>query len=118
MEYENKKLADYRTDSLISRGAMDVPFLLITLLLLTIGVIMVLSASFARAYYDPNIKSATYYFNRQLFFAVSGIGIMYVASRFPIGFYKRFSSIILLASVVLLLLVLVGGVKANGARRW
>lgn len=117
MEYQNKKLADYSGDSLISRGAMDIPFMLITLLLLTIGVVMVLSASFARAYYDPD-KSSTYYFTRQPFFAVSGVGIMYLASRFPIGFYRRFSSLILLVSIVLLLLVLVGGTKANGARRW
>lgn len=118
LEYQNNKLSDYRGDSLINRGAMDIPFLLITLLLLTIGVIMVLSASFARAYYDPKIGNAAYYFNRQLFFAVSGVGIMYLASRFPIGFYKKFSSMILLASIVLLLLVLVAGTKANGARRW
>ena len=118
MEYQNEKLGDYRGDSLIFRGAFDIPFALITLLLLTIGVVMVLSASFARAYYDPKVKTATYYFNRQLFFAVSGIAIMYVASRLPIGFYRRFSSIIMLVSIVLLLLVLVGGERANGAKRW
>ena len=103
MDYASEKqteerLGDYRGDSLISRGAMDIPFLLITLLLLTIGVVMVLSASFARAYYDPNTKSATYYFTRQLFFAVTGIGILYVASRFPIGFYRRMSSLIFLVA--------------------
>ena len=118
MEYQNEKLGDYRGDSLISRGAFDIPFALITLLLLTIGVVMVLSASFARAYYDSSIKSTTYFFNRQLFFAVSGVAIMYIASRFPIGFYRQFSSLILLVSIVLLLLVLVGGERANGAKRW
>ena len=117
MEYQNTRLNDYRTDSLISRGALDVPFALLTLLLLSIGVIMVLSASFARAYYNPEISS-TYYFTRQLFFAVSGVGIMYVASRFPIGFYRRFSYIIMFAALCFMLLVLVAGRKVNGARRW
>lgn len=32
------------------RGSFDLPFFVLTLLLLTIGVIMVLSSSFARAY--------------------------------------------------------------------
>lgn len=119
MEYTDNRLADYTDDSSIGRGAMDVPFLLLTLLLLTIGVVMVLSASFARAYYSSSTNhTATYYFTRQLLFAVTGVAIMIIASRFPIGFYRRFSGIILLFSVVMLLLVLVGGVRANGARRW
>lgn len=118
MEYSSKKLTDYRADSLIFRGAMDVPFLLITLLLLAIGVIMVLSASFARAYYDPKLNNATYYFSRQLIFAVSGVGIMYVASRFPIAFYRNFAWFFMLIAVGFLLLVPIAGVEANGARRW
>ena len=119
MDYSQNRIADYTDDSSISRGSIDVPFLLLTLLLLVIGVIMVLSASFARAYYsEATHHTATYYFTRQLFFAASGIGIMLFASRFPISFYRRFSGIILLASVGLLLLVLLGGVRANGARRW
>lgn len=118
MEYDSSRLADYRSNSQIFRGAMDIPFALLTMLLLTIGVIMVLSASFARAYYDPDTGNAAYYFSRQLIFAVSGAAIMYIASRFPIGFYRRFSSIIYLVSMLLLLLVLVGGTVSNGARRW
>ena len=116
MDYSENRIVDYTGDSTIGRGAMDVPFLLLTLLLLVIGVVMVLSASFARAYYSEG--NASYYFTRQLFFALTGIAIMIVASRFPIGFYRRFSGVILLFSIVMLLLVLVGGVKANGARRW
>lgn len=117
MDYESAKLDDYSGDSGIGRGSLDIPFLLITLLLLTIGVVMVLSASFARAYYNPN-EGATYYFTRQLTFALIGVAAMYIASRFPIGFYRHFAAVILLASVALLVLVLVGGERANGARRW
>ena len=119
MEYNDNRLADYSDDSSIGRGSVDVPFLLLVLLLLTIGVVMVLSASFARAYYSAATKhTATYYFTRQLFFAVTGVAIMLLASRFPIGFYRRFAGVLLLFSVVMLLLVLVGGEKVNGARRW
>ena len=119
MDYSENRLADYTEDSSIGRGAIDVPFLLLTLLLLTIGVIMVLSASFARAYYSSATNhNAAYYFSRQLLFAVVGTAAMIFASRFPIGFYRRVSPIILMTAVGLLLLVLVGGKKVNGARRW
>ncbi len=119
MEYSDNRLADYSEDSSIGRGSIDVPFLLLVLLLLTIGVVMVLSASFARAYYSSATKhNATFYFTRQLFFAVTGVAIMLLASRFPINFYRRFSGVLLLFSVVMLLLVLVGGERVNGARRW
>ncbi len=118
-EYSDNRLADYSDDARIGRGSIDVPFLLLVLLLLVIGVVMVLSASFARAYYSAATKhTATFYFTRQLFFAVTGVAIMLLASRFPIGFYRRFSGILLLVSIGMLLLVLLGGVRANGARRW
>ena len=120
MKYSDDRLADYTDDSSISRGAFDVPFLLITLLLLTIGVVMVLSASFARAYYDTGATGgdAAYYFRRQIGFALLGVVVMLGASRFPISFFRRFSSMIFLVSIVLLVLVLVGGIAAKGSRRW
>ena len=119
MDYSENRIVDYTDDSRIGRGSVDVPFLLLTLLLLTIGVVMVLSASFARAYYSAATKhNAAYYFSRQLGFAVAGVVAMLVASRFPIGFYRKFAGVLLLFSIALLLLVLVGGKKVNGARRW
>lgn len=119
MDYSENRLADYTDDAGIGRGALDVPFLLLTLLLLAIGVVMVLSASFARAYYSAaSNHNASYYFIRQLEFAAIGVAAMYAASRFPIIVYRRLSGLVMLGAVVLLLLVLVAGTKANGARRW
>ena len=40
MEYPESRLRDYSTDASIGRGALDVPFAALTILLLTIGVIM------------------------------------------------------------------------------
>ncbi|MBR1660001.1 MAG: putative lipid II flippase FtsW [Oscillospiraceae bacterium] len=120
MEYPEARLGgDTEERGPAGRGSVDVPFLLLTLLLLTIGVVMVLSASFARAYYsEATNHSATYYFTRQLVFAAAGVGIMLVAARFPIGFYRRVAVLLYLFACVMLLLVLVGGERANGARRW
>ena len=119
MNYPERRLDDYTEDTAPGRGSVDVPFLLLTLLLLTIGVVMVLSASFARAYYSASTNhTATYYFTRQLVFALAGVGIMLLASRFPVGFYRRIAVPLYLFACVMLLLVLIGGERANGARRW
>ena len=121
MQVKENALKDHSRDLTIARGPLDIPFLMLTLLLLAIGVVMVLSASYASAFYDLNKETggnATYYFARQLIFAVLGIGIMFVASRFPMSFYRRFSFLVLGIAIVLLMAVLVVGTKSNGARRW
>ena len=117
MEYSSARILDFNYAARPRRGSCDFPFAVITIVLLIAGVIMVLSASFARAYYAED-KEATYYFTRQLFFAVSGCGIMYLVSLFPLEFYRRWAFAILAFSAVMLLLVLVAGTAANGARRW
>ena len=49
-KYGERTLKDYRkSGKSTKRGPVDLPFLVLTLIILTIGVIMVLSASFARA---------------------------------------------------------------------
>lgn len=118
MKYSDERLVDYTSDVTIERGSMDLPFATLTILLLTIGVIMVLSASYVRAYYTEE-GNATYYFTRQLVFAVSGIIIMFIASKFPIRFYRRLSYLMLIGTVILLMLVLVIGVgTGGGVKRW
>ena len=123
VSYSGARLADYTEDISGERGPVDLPFTLLSLLLLTIGVVMVLSASFARAYYDPTNSTggnATYYFVRQALFALCGVGVMFACSRFPMSFYRQISGIVMLVSLALLALVLVPGIgeKVNGARRW
>ena len=121
MANRSASLKEYGRDLRTPRGPVDIPFLMLTLLLLTIGVVMVLSASYASAYYDLNNETngnATYYFARQLFFALLGIVIMLVASRLPMSFYRRFSFAVLAVAIVLLMAVLVIGTKSHGARRW
>jgi len=105
------------------RGSVDIPFTLLTLLLLLIGVIMVLSASYARAYYDLEHETggnAAYYFIRQSLFAVCGVAVMFFCSRLPMSFYRKVSPAVLIAAAAFLVLVLVPGIgsKVNGARRW
>ena len=98
------------------RGHVDLPLLLLVLILLTVGVIMVLSASFASAYYESG--NPTRYFTRQLGFAIGGVAVMMIVSRFNMRFFRDFSMHLLLLSIVLLVLVLFFGVTRNYAKRW
>lgn len=122
MRYESARLADFSAVSgKPRRRGFDMTFFLLVVVLLTLGVIMVLSSSYARAYYDPgNITggNAVYYFIRQLLFALLGVCAMLFASRIPMVFYRRTAFCFLGAVLILLLLVPFIGVKANGARRW
>jgi len=97
-------------------GMVDMPFLLLTILLVMIGVIMVFSASYARAYAEEG--KATVYFARQAVFAVVGIGAMLFFSRWNYQIWRALSFLIMAGTVVLLLLVLLIGTEEGGARRW
>jgi cell division protein FtsW len=112
-EYSAEKDAKARE----KRGSVDLPFLILTLIILLIGVTMVLSASFARAYIVSG--NPLRFFSRQLIFAVSGVALMMVVSRVHINFMRKWSMWLLLGSIVLLVLVIAGfGHRAGGANRW
>ena len=122
LRYDGARLADFSVaEAENGRGRMDLSFLLLVLGLLGAGVLMVLSSSFPRAYYDPGHVTggnAAYYFVRQLLFAGLGVGVMLLASLLPMGFYRRYAFPFLILTLVLLALVPFFGVKANGSRRW
>ena len=109
MRYDSVRLAGFSAlEPKTRRGGFDGPFFLLVLLLLAMGVVMVLSASFPRAYYDPGGVTggdAAYYFVRQFVFALLGLGAMLLASRLPMGFYRRYALPFLALTLVLLLLV-------------
>ena len=121
MQYGSAELRIKETKDKTKRAGMDISFLALVVILLAIGVTMVLSASFARAYFDPGGVTkgkATYYFIRQFIFAALGVAAMIICSRLPVGFYKRFSMPVFIAAVILLMLVPIIGTNANGAKRW
>ena len=121
MLYESARLADFSVPHSSRRRKMDSSFLALVVILLTMGVIMVLSSSYARAYYDPGSITGgdpTYFFVRQFIYALLGMAAMIGASYIPMSIYRRYAVHFLCAVLVLLLLVPFIGVKANGARRW
>ena len=122
MRYDGARLAGLpNTPAAVRRPRFDGPFFVLSMLLLLIGVVMVLSASYPRAWYDPGHVTggnAAYYFVRQLVFAVLGVGAMMFASCIPMPVYRRTAFSFLLFTLFLLALVPLVGVKANGSRRW
>lgn len=121
MRYESARLSDFSMPEKPGRQSMDAGFFTLALILLAMGVVMVLSSSYARAYYDPGSitgGNGAYYFLRQLIFALLGVGAMLLASRLPMSFYRRYTFHFLGLTLVLLMLVPIIGVKANGSRRW
>ncbi len=104
--------------SLISKGKIDITFLSFILILLTIGLVMLFSASYAYsyAYYNNSYK----FIVRQAIFAVAGVVVMLAISKIDYHFWKRFAWILFLASLVMLgiLLVMPPMVKGMDVKRW
>ena len=98
--------------------SIDFPFLTLVLVLLTVGLVMLYSASSAQSMYDTGYTSSTRYLLRQGICAVLGLGAMGVLSRIPVEFWYRMAWPLYGISVVLLLCVLVMGQSVNGAQRW
>ena len=98
--------------------SVDLPFLLLILLLLAVGLTMLYSASAAQSEYDTGYASATKYLQKQAVCALLGLGCMYVFSRLPASLWYDLAWPVYGISIVLLLLVLLVGDSVNGARRW
>lgn len=101
---------------------MDLPFFILTLLLLGIGLIMLFSASYVQAINDVKLTKGdgAYFFKRQGIFAVAGVVAMLAASRFDYRKFHYFALPLLALSIVLLVAVLIPGVGVtrNDATRW
>ena len=122
MRYDSARLAGSSHENLKPRRRIfDGGSFLLVMLLLGFGLLMVLSASFPRAYYDPGKITGgnpVFFFVRQLVFALLGTGLMLLMSLLPMSYYRRWAFPFLGLTLLLLALVPLIGVKANGSRRW
>ena len=98
--------------------AVDIPFLVLTLLLLTVGLVVLYSASSAQSAYDTRYAITTRYLQKQAVCAALGLIAMWAFSRVPAAVWYRLAWPIYFVSIVLLLSVLVIGQQVNGAKRW
>ena len=99
-------------------GQVDFILVIIIIILLSFGIVMVLSASAPSALAETG-DSYTYV-TRQIAFALLGLFVMWVASRFDYKYFKKIYWPIYWLSIGVLLLVLIPGLGSSGggARRW
>ena len=110
MEKTNKKKVSFFNNPL------DYTLLITILLLLSLGLIMVLSASSPTSLAESGTSYT--YFIKQAIFAIAGLVAMGIISKINYRVYKSFYKFVYVLSIILLALVLVIGTSSNGAKRW
>lgn len=95
---------------------IDLPFCIIILVLLTIGTIMMFSASYAYSYYTQG--DSYYYLIRQLIFIGIGLAGMIAFSFFNYNKFHKIAPIILGVAYFSLLLVLILPAGEGNVKRW
>lgn len=95
---------------------IDFTLIITILLLLSIGLVMVLSASSPSALAESGNSYS--FFSKQLLFAILGLAAMMFISKIDYRFYKKFYKHAWWIALLLLALVLVAGKTVNGAKRW
>lgn len=113
-----KEKIDKPRFSFWAKGKMDILFVVILIILLTIGLVMLFSASYVYAYnkFGDSFK----FIKQQILFAVTGLGLMYVASKIDYHIYKKsawmlYFGIVVLLGIMLLLPPMISGVEY---KRW
>ena len=110
MKKTNKKKVSFFNNPL------DYTLLITILLLLSLGLIMVLSASSPTSLAESGTSYT--YFIKQAIFAIAGLFAMGIISKINYRVYKSFYKFVYVLSIILLALVLVIGTSNNGAKRW
>lgn len=104
-------------NSIFANGSMDIPFFLLLIVIVSIGLVMLFSASYTYSYYNRDGDS-TYIFRRQILFTVLGLVGMYVVSRIRYDYFKIVALLGVVVSLGLLCLVLVLPEYKPGFKRW
>lgn len=103
-------------DTYFLTGSIDIPFLGLTIALLTIGLIMLFSASYPYAYYYKD--SSYYYFIRQILFAVAGLVAMLLMSKINYKILKAIYKPVFVVTIALLVIVLFYHTNFKNFKRW
>lgn len=110
-----------RNSFLYAKGGFDVTFFAAVLALMTIGLVMLFSASYPYAYQKYNGDSY-YFFKRQLVFAVLGVIVMIVVSKINYKWVRIIEKPLFVVTIFLLVLVLFYHVnlddRSEDFKRW
>lgn len=96
---------------------IDIPFLIIVLILLTVGIVMMFSASYPVGFYGEG--DSYYYLKKQVVFAAIGLVAMFAVSYLNVNFFnKKIVALILLAVSYVGLTVVLFMPSQTGVHRW
>ena len=107
-----------KKQTIVSQKPFDFTLCITIFLLLSLGIVMVLSAS-APSSLSTTGNSYTYVI-KQVIFAIIGIVLMFIISKIDYRIYKKFYKLAYWISVISLVLVVIPGigVEVKGATRW
>lgn len=99
-------------------GKLDITFLSFVLVLLTIGLVMMFSASYAYSYEYYN--NSYRFILKQAIFGVVGVGVMLFVSRIDYHFLRKFAWLIYIVTMIMLLILIIAPPMAKGmdVKRW
>ncbi len=100
------------------KGLPDLMIFIITLSLLSLGIVMVFSASSVTAYHE--LGDAYHYLKRQSLWAAIGLVALVICMNIDYHLWARLADPLIVVSVIALVVVLVPGVgiTISGSRRW
>jgi len=103
---------------LVGVSRIDWPLLTLWLALVTIGLVMVSSASIAFA--SVNYNDPWYFAKRHGIYMAMGGVVALVVMCIPMSMWQRYSGYFLLLTLLLLVIVLIPGIgrRVNGSQRW
>jgi cell division protein FtsW len=112
------KQANKTTSNSYLTVGVDYWLLVSAICLISIGIIMVASSSFAIA--EKYNQDAFYYLKRPIGFIFLGLSLSSIILAMKVSWMQQLSRILMVVAIILLIIVLVPGIgaKVNGARRW
>ena len=108
--------AKFNKSDILTLGGMDIPFFAITIALMTIGLIMLFSATYPYAL--QNYGDSYYFVKRQLAFAVGGVAVMLLFSKINYTKLRKYIKWLFLGTLFLLVLVLFYHTNFRDFKRW
>jgi len=112
------KVKTNRRSDVNSPARFDLALVLAVATLLALGLVMVGSASIAIA--DRELAQPFYFLMRQSIFVALGVAIAAVVVMVPLYVWERFSALLLLTGILLLMVLMIPGIghTVNGSTRW
>ena len=100
------------------KGLPDLMIFIITLALLSLGIVMVFSASSVTAYHE--LGDAYHYLKRQSLWAAIGLVALVICMNIDYHLWARLAGPLIVVSIIALAVVLVPGIgiTISGSRRW